>query len=306
MMAWQRTLLLTLLFTGFVQAHVVSLSNGELTVDGRTAEYVLRMPAYEVEQVTNPEQTLLNEIRFGDGRRTDAQCSREGVEVVCRAHYAFDHYLPDKLEVECSLYRVTVPNHIHMLYAKQGENADQRVFDQNQGVVEMRFHPPSFTESLTRDGAAGALRFLTSVSAVLFVVVLALMSRGVPEAVTLGTLYLLAEWLVSPMVPFLPLALSPEFLESVMALTVAYLAGEVLFLPRSRARWGIVPLLGLIHGLPFAPFPALYLAGAGVTQAALLAILTTGAMRAPESWRKPAMVACLIASLAWFARFLIR
>ena len=160
MTASKRLLLCFMLGAALAQAHVVSLSNGELTVTGRTAEYVLRMPAYEIEHVTNPEQALLNEIRFGDGRRTDAQCARTGNDFICTAHYTFDHDLPDKVDVECTFYRVTVPNHIHMLYAKQGENADQRVFDQNQSMIEIRFHPPSFTESLTRDGSAGAIRFI--------------------------------------------------------------------------------------------------------------------------------------------------
>lgn len=301
----QQAALLWAVFTGIASAHAVSLSNGELRIAGRMAEYTLHMPAYEIEHIEHPEEVLLRELRFGDGHRADAECSRNGEDVVCHAKYEFDHDLPDKIEVECTLYRATVPNHIHMLYAVQGENADQRVFDQNTSVIEMRFHPPSFTESLTRDGLSGARRLLTSFSAVLFVMVIVVAANTWRELCTLGALFLVAEWLVRPVVPFLPVGLSAEFLEAVMALTAAYLAGEVLFLPEGRARWVVVPLLGLVHGLPFAAFPALYLAGAEIAQAWLLGLLTLAILRTPASWRKPAATCCLLAALVWFARFVI-
>ncbi|MFM2124718.1 MAG: hypothetical protein RL328_1169, partial [Acidobacteriota bacterium] len=283
-----RLVLVAIFSISIASAHVVSISNGELTVTGRTAEYVLRMPAYEVEQMPKPEQTLLDAMRFGDGQRIEGSCTKEGSDLVCHSRYVFPKDLPDKIEVGCSLYRVTVPNHIHMLYARQGANADQRVFDQNQPVIEMRFHPPSFTESLTRDSVAGAMRFLRSFSALLFLLAIVLAARDVRETAILGGLALLAQWIMRPLVPFLPLALSPDFLESLMALTTAYLAGETLFLPESRVRWAIVPILGLVHGLPFTPFPPLDLAGAQAAEATLLGIFAVGAARTPASWRKPA------------------
>jgi hypothetical protein len=115
----------------------------------------------------------------------------------------------------------------------------------------------------------------------------------------------LAEWAVRPISPFIPLALSPEFLEAVMALTVAYLAGELLLLPDGSARWVIVPLLGLIHGLPFVAFPPLYLGGATAVQAILLAAASFVALRSPTAWRKPAAGVLLAAAGAWFARLLL-
>ena len=42
-------------------------------------------------------------------------------------------------------------------------------------------------------------------------------------------------------------------------LLAPYLAAEGVFLPDSRARWMVIPVLGLAHGLPFAAFPALTL-----------------------------------------------
>jgi len=191
-----------------------------------------------------------------------------------------------------------------MLYAVQGENGDQKVFDQNTSILEMRFHPPSLWESITRDGSAGALRLLKSFSGLLFLAVIALAARSRQGAAILAATFLLAEWVVRPLSPFIPLSLSPDFLEAVMALTVAYLAGELLLLPEGKARWVIVPLLGLVHGLPFVAFPPLYLGAATILQMLLLGVLSLLALRMPPSWRKPSAATLLTIAGVWFARLI--
>ena len=45
-------------------AHVMSMSSGDLAIDGARAHYELRMPLYEVADVTSPERTLLEHVRF--------------------------------------------------------------------------------------------------------------------------------------------------------------------------------------------------------------------------------------------------
>jgi len=287
-------------------AHVVSMSYGELRVTGRTASFELRIPAYEIEHVANPETALLDEFKFDGATRTTQECSKVNDDYICHAQYAFDHEIRNAMDAECTLYRVTVPNHIHMLYAAQGENGDQKVFDQNTTEAEMRFHPPSLWESVTRDGAAGALRLLQSAGAFLFLAVMGLCARNWRDAVIMGAAFLAAEWLVRPLSPYIPIGLSREFLEALLALTAAYLAGEILFLPDSNARRFIAPALGLIHGLPFAPFPPLYLAGAQCVQIIAYSIFAIAALRMPFTWRRPAATALLIVAGAWFARFVIR
>ncbi len=298
---WNR-IALGVLLSVVAQAHVVSISNGELRVTGRSASFELRIPAYEVETIANPETTLLNELRFGDAARTASECKKDTEWLTCHATYEFSQPVPDKIEVECTLYRVTVPNHIHMLYALQGSNSDQRVFDQNAPIRELRFHPPSLWESVTRDGGAGALRLLTSPAGVLFLFVLALAARSVRDAAMLATMFLGAEWAVRPISPFIPVALSPEGLQASIALTVGYLSGELLLLPDGGAKWVIVPLLGLVHGLAFVAFPPLYLAGAAAAQSAMLIGISGAMLRVPDKWRRRCAAIFLITAAGWFAR----
>jgi len=295
-----RSLLLVLLSSSAF-AHVVSMSSGELHVDGRTATYELRIPMYEVAHVSNPETALLDHVKFEGAQRTSSLCMEQDGAYVCRATYEFEQPVPDKIAAECTLFEVTVPNHVHLLYAVQGTNSDQEVFDQSFRNVEVRFHPPSRPELIAKDAAAGIVRLFKSVSGLLFLAVLVLAARSAREAGILTMAFLAGEWLARPLSPHIPLAFSPGFLEAVLALTVAYLAAEVVFLPESRARWMVVPALGLAHGLAFAPFPPLYLTAAQIVQAVFIVTLWLFARKMPLGWRRPGAGVLLIAGIGWFA-----
>lgn len=285
------------------------MSSGELHVTGRTATYELRIPMYEVANVANPETALLDHVKFEGARRTSSNCHEQDGTYVCHANYEFAAPVPDKLEAECTLFQVTVPNHVHLLYAVQGPNSDQEVFDQSFRQAEVRFHPPSRAEVIAKAAAAGIARLFKSVSGLLFLAVLVLAARNTREMGILTIAFLAGEWLARPISPRIPMSFSPEFLEAVLALTVAYLAAEIVFLPDSQARWAVVPVLGIAHGLPFSAFPPSYLTAASITQAILLLVLWLAARFmtrvSPASWRRPAAGVLLVAGIGWFARMLI-
>jgi hypothetical protein len=288
-----------------VWAHVVSMSTGELRVDGPTAVYELRMPMFEVAHIAHPETALLDHIRFGDAHRTSGTCHEEEGSYACRATYEFSGFV-DRLNVECTFFQITVPNHIHILTAVQGPNGDQAVFDQSFPRAEVRFRPPSRFETVTREAALGVFRALASPAGLLFLLGLAIASRTGREAVVLAAMFLVGEWGMRLIAPRIPWPLPPRFIEAAMALSVSYLAVEILMLPDASRRWIIVLGLGLLHGLYFAGFPATYLAGAAAAQVAVIAILAVAARKLPASWRAKPAWALLAAGLGWFAWRLVR
>jgi hypothetical protein len=294
-------LVLTVLcFAAHLQAHVVSISTGELRMDGPTASFELRIPIYEVAQLAHPETELLTHFRFGDGHLARSRCQEEEGTYVCRGEYEFPTLHPDALEVQCTLYQVTVPNHVHLLTAMQGLTTDQEVFDQRFTQAEVRFRPPSRAEAILRGAASGALRAVESASGMLFLIGLALAARSPKEALLFGAVFLAAECAARRLGPFLPLAFSARFLESVLALGVAYLAVEILLLPQSRSRWLVVAILGLCFGLSFAGFPAAYLLGVLPAQGTVFAALAAAAVKMPTVWKRPAAALLLAAGLTWF------
>jgi hypothetical protein len=301
---WPAILLLPCL-AACLHAHVVSMSTGELRMDGPTAVFELRIPMYEVAQLAHPETELLAQFHFGDGYLARSGCHQEEGSYVCRGEYEFPSLHPDALEVRCTLYQVTVPNHVHLLTAIQGSNVDQEVFDQRFTDIEVRFRPPSRAEAITRDAVSGAQRAVESASGVLFLIGLALAARGGKEALLFGAVFLAAECGARRVGPLLPLALSARFLEALLALLVAYLAMEILLIPHGRSRWLVVAILGLSYGLSFAAFPAAYLLGALPVQGAIFAALAAASLRLPRAWMRPAAALLLVAGMAWFGARLL-
>jgi hypothetical protein len=279
-------------------AHVVSMSTGELRVDGPLADYELRMPMYEVAHVANPD-TLLDHIRFVGAHRVSAKCHEDAGTYVCQAHYEFSG-LVDRIAVDCTFYQVTVPNHVHLLHAVQGSNSDQAVFDRTFPRAELRFRPPSRFEILSREMLAGCWHAVVSPAGV-FLLVLMIAARSAREAALLAAVYLAGQWAIRPLAPRIPFQFSPRFIEAAMALTVAYLALEILLLPQAGKRWAVVLVLGLFHGLYFAAFPPTYLAGAQLFEAAAVTLLFAISLK----WmglgaRRTAAAILLAVGVAWF------
>jgi hypothetical protein len=237
--------------------HMVSMSTGDLKVDGARATYELRMPMYEVAHVHEPEHTLLDHVRFrGAGvwaKPSSESCRQEQDTYVCAAEYHFPAPV-ETLRAECTLASVTVPNHIHLLRAYRGDKSDQAVFDLSYTQAEIRFRPPTAFETATREIAAGFMRAAGGLAPLLFLVSLALAARSRRELVALTASFLAAEALACAIAPHLRLSLSPRFIEAAAALTIAYLAFEIILLPQSSSRWMVVAVIGLFHGAYFAAF----------------------------------------------------
>jgi hypothetical protein len=238
-------------------AHMVSMSTGDLKVDGAHANYELRMPMYEVAHVHEPEHTLLDHVRFRGGavwaKVSGESCKQEQDTYLCIAEYQFPAPV-ETLQAECTLAAVTVPNHVHLLRAYRGDKTDQAVFDLSYTQAEIRFRPPTAFETATREITAGFMRAAGGLAPLLFLVSLALAARSRRELVALTASFLAAETLACAIAPYLRLSLSPRFIEAAAALTIAYLAFEIILLPDSSSRWVVVAVLGLFHGAYFAAF----------------------------------------------------
>jgi len=285
-----------------VFAHVVSMSTGELRVDGPLAEYELRLPMIEIAQMADPS-SILNYIHFEGGHRTSAKCADEDGTYVCHASYEFENLVPDTLGVKCRFFEATVPNHVHWLHATRGKNSDQEVFDQAFPRSELRFRPPSRTEIFWRQFGLGFARAATNWIGLLFLVGLAI---AAPRSALPLLCFLGGEAAAILIGPKIPWPLAPRFLESAMALTVAYLAVEILMASNARNLSWIVAVLGVFHGLFVAGFPLPYSVGVEIWQIAVVTVLGFGTRYLAVSWRKGIAWGLLAAGLGGFALRLVR
>ncbi|HEV2689992.1 MAG TPA: HupE/UreJ family protein, partial [Bryobacteraceae bacterium] len=206
-----------------------------------------------------PEHTLLDHIRFKSGgvwgTASAQSCSDQQGTYVCTADYQFPSPV-EELEVECTYASVTVPNHVHLLRAYRGDKIDQAVFDVSFTSAEIRFRPPTAWETAVKELAAGFMRAAGGLAPLLFLASLALAARSRRELLALTASFLAAETLACTLAPHIAVPLSPRFIEAAAALTIAYLAFEIILLPNSGFRWLVVGVLGLFHGAYFSVFLA--------------------------------------------------
>ena len=296
-------------------AHMVSMSSGELKVEGDRAHYELRIPMYEVAHVREPEHTLLENVRFKAAgawaKPMNLSCGQQQDTYVCTADYQFPAPV-DVLEVECTLAKVTVPNHVHLLHAYRGDKSDQAVFDLSFTSAEIRFRPPTAFETYARESSAGFMRAAAGLAPLLFLASLVLAARSRRELVALTASFLVAESLACILAPSIPWPLSPRFIEAAAALTIAYLAFEIVLLPESRYRWLVVGVLGLFHGAYFSMFLAqtgyrapAFLSGVALAEVLLIAVLAlalSGLARFAAMPRAVPIAASLllVTGVAWF------
>ena len=298
-------------------AHVVSMSSGDLTIDGARARYDLRMPLYEIVHVAHPETELLEHIRFFSNGRAprliSQSCTPDPARdtYFCVAQYEFTEPV-EHLDVECSFPSITVPNHVHLLRATLGQKNDQAIFDRTFPRATLRFRPPTAFETAVIEAGAGFVRALGGAVQILFLAALALAARSRRELAALAGMFLLGQAAAVFGVPRTGFQPAARFVEAAAALTVAYLAVEILLLPKAGARWLIAGILGAFHGLYFHLFlqntgyrPGLVMAGAALAEIPAIALLAFMFSQI-RKWAQPlrplqvAASALLAFGMVWF------
>ena len=276
-------------------AHVMSMSSGDLAIDGAQAHYELRMPLYEVAHVSNPERVLLEHIRFAGARMARSECRADTARdtYICAADYRFAAPV-DRLDVECTFAAITVPNHVHLLRASLGEKRDQAVFDLGFTRATLRFRPPTAAEIAITQAGAGAVRALGGLVQVLFLAALVLAARSRRELLAIAAMFLLGQAACVFAMAHAAWQPAPRFVEAATALAVAYLAVEILLLPQAGARWLVAGVLGGLHGLYFQ----LFVQTTGFSAALVLA----GAARLARAFRpvQVAASALFVFGMVWF------
>jgi hypothetical protein len=308
-----RPIVWALLVTPIASAHVVSMSNGDLTIEGALARYELRIPMYEVAHVAAPERTLLEHVKFTGAALLTKTCAPEVATdtYICRAEYRFASPV-EQLEVECTLASITVPNHVHLLRARMGDKRDQGIFDLSFTRATLRFRPPTRFETAMEEGGAGFFRALGGPVQILFLAALALASRTRREWLAVFAMFLAGQAIAVAGVPRTTWQPAPRFVEAAAALAVAYLAVEILLLPKAGSRWLVAGILGVFHGLyfhlflqstGFHTFPVMF--GAALAEALAFAALVFLFSRISRitrisSFEKVPASALLLFGLAWF------
>lgn len=298
-------------------AHMMSMSSGDIAIAGAQARYELRMPLYELSHMKNAEKAIFESIHFSSGGRParlaggSCRADEAAAAFLCSARYEFSAPV-ERLEVECAFASITVPNHVHLLRAERGGQRDQALLDLSFPRATLRFDPPGAAERAFTEAWGGFARALGGPVQFLFLASLVLAARSRRELLALAAAFLAGQAASSLIVPLTGWQPPPGFVEAAAALTVAYLAVEILALPKAGSRWLVAVVLGAFHGLYFALFlatteynPAWVLAGAALADLlclGLLALVFAKIGRAASGLRPVQVSASLLLAtgLVWF------
>jgi HupE / UreJ protein len=301
----------------FLHGHAISMSNGEVTLRGDHLDYVLSMPMYEAAHTPDPDRTLLDHIYFSShgetARLIQKSCHEDAAKgvYICAAEYVFAHPV-DRLDVECTLYQVTVPNHVHLLRAENGGKHDQAIFDYSFTQTTLRFRPPTSFEIAVQQGFEGMLRAVAGPVQLLFLAGLVLAARGRRELLLLAAMFLAGEIAAALIAGAFQWQPPVRFVEAAMALSVAYLSVEILFLPEAGGRWLIAGILGAFHGLSLylvlagsGFHPSYVLGGAALGELAVIAALAVPLWMLQRRWSTTRLVQgsaslLLVFGMTWF------
>lgn len=310
-------LLWLVVLAGPALGHVMSISSGDLTIAGDRGHYELRMPLYELTHMRDPSRSIFENIHFSSGGRTarlaasDCRPDEPAATYFCTADYQFDAP-PDRIDVTCTFHSITVPNHVHLLRAYINGKNDQAVFDLSFSRATLRFRPPTPLEIAVTQVGGGFIRAWGGPVQILFLAALVLAGRSIKELMVLAAMFLAGQAASVWIAPHLGWQPAPRFVEAATALTVAYLAVEILLLPEAGMRWVIAAVLGAFHGLYFHLLlqstgyrPALVLAGAALAQVLATAAIgfAFGRLRRVARALRPMQVsACglLAFGMIWF------
>jgi len=201
---------------------------------------------------------------------------------------------------------------VHLLRAEMAGKQDQGIFDFSFTRATLRFRPPTPVETAAMEGGAGFIRALGGLVQLLFLAALVLAARSRAELLALTAMFLAGQIASVVAMPYTGWQPAARFVEAAAALTVAYLAVEILLLPQAGARWLVAGVLGGFHGLYFHLFlqtsgyrPGFVLAGAAAAEIIAIAIFALVFSRVSRVARalRPVQVsasALLVFGMVWF------
>jgi hypothetical protein len=273
---------LTLLATEHVaSAHAVGVSSGEYRVDGQVIYGDIGMAARELARWlpaldTNHDGTIDNE-ELGAGRDTLATAMRAGLTVhdgdkacagsverawaleeeggvVFQVRYVCPE-VPTRLTLALPLLASLAPGHRHLARVFRAGQAQTTVLDRAHATWDW---------GTTNAGASGAAptfwsmlklgieHILTGADHLVFLLGLILVGGRWRSLVGVVTAFTLAHSITLALAALSVFAPSPRLVEPAIALSIAYVGVENLFVKDASKRWRITFPFGLIHGFGFA------------------------------------------------------
>ena len=263
-----------LLSVAGVAAHPMSHSLSRLNIDGRDVVVTLSIDLLELGDVDRDGNDLVSfeelesaiervyaRVRQHYSVRAGAEPETvrlERYEIIEDGHIGRLHLRatfatePGAIEVASTLDQITTPAHRHLVSIERVGTVEEAVLDRSQPSIRFDAAGRSRLETGWRFVVLGIEHIFTGFDHLAFLVCLLLGAPTIRALVLVVTSFTVAHSITLALATFDVVVLPAALVESLIALSIAYVAVENLFGTQIVARYRVTFFFGLIHGFGFS------------------------------------------------------
>jgi hypothetical protein len=265
------TLLLSLAIAlaGPARAHDVSRSDSKVEIQGREVRVALTLNAKELTSPvidTNPLDLEKDSGRIFDAIQrhffvtTPAEPIRTTLEsdsilagtlIQMRILYVFKQDIAT-LDVRSTLYEIMPPDHQHLMSVRLNGALHEAILDSHTQQATFTGVKTTNLQTVWRFVRLGVEHIFTGYDHLAFLLGLLVATTTLGSLVRIITSFTIAHSITLALATFNVVILPTRLTESLIALSIAYVAAENLFDFRAMKRYYITFLFGLIHGFGFS------------------------------------------------------
>lgn len=151
------------------------------------------------------------------------------------------------------LFEDADPLHLNFAIIEEGEDIDQTIFDAaHRSYHYESMHPATWGSTLGKYFVLGIEHIVTGYDHLLFLFSLLLIASRWRNMLQIVTAFTVAHSITLFLAAMGYVDVNPVWIESAIALTIAYVAVENMWSQKHTLRWLLTFVFGLIHGLGFA------------------------------------------------------
>jgi len=165
--------------------------------------------------------------------------------------YAFNEP-PTRIRITSTLDRITQADHSHIVQIGEADDTHEAVLDAKNPVVDISLEDKSFLATVGDFARLGIEHIFTGYDHLAFLAGLLMMTATLRSVLKIVTSFTLAHSITLALATFNIVSIPSRFIESLIALSIAYIALENLTGKTLLHRWKITFLFGLVHGFGFS------------------------------------------------------
>jgi HupE / UreJ protein len=171
--------------------------------------------------------------------------------IVLNLQYLFDHPVTN-LRITSTLDRITQADHSHIVQIGEGDSAREAVLNASNPSVEAELGEKAFLQTSWDFVKLGVEHIFTGYDHLAFLAGLLIMTTTLRALVKVITAFTAAHSITLALATLGLVAIPGRLIESLIALSIAYIAIENFLGKTLIHRWKITFLFGLIHGFGFS------------------------------------------------------